>query len=93
MGFVLETVGLVKEYGQLKAVDNLNLKVSAGEFFGLLGPNGAGKTTTISMIYGLTKITKGEIRVNGLNISNNLRRIKESIGITQQEDNLDGDLN
>lgn len=63
---VVETRGLTKRYGNLVAVDSLNLEVHRGEVFGLLGPNGAGKTTTILMLLGLTEPSGGTVRVLGL---------------------------
>ncbi|MBN1828648.1 MAG: ATP-binding cassette domain-containing protein [Deltaproteobacteria bacterium] len=63
-----------------------------GECFGILGPNGAGKTSTIRMIYGMSPITAGTIRVFGRDISLHWRNIRERIGVCQQENNLDPDL-
>ena len=57
---VVETSGLTRMFGKLKAVDSLNLKVKRGEVYGLLGPNGSGKTTAIKMLCGLIKPTSGE---------------------------------
>lgn len=61
----IETNALYKQYGALTAVDNLDLRVDAGEVFGFLGPNGAGKTTTVKMLLGLVHPTGGEARVLG----------------------------
>ncbi len=61
----IETQGLSKRYGDLVAVDGLDLHVEQGEIFGLLGPNGSGKTTTILMLLGLTEPTSGRVRVLG----------------------------
>ena len=61
-GIRIRTRGLTKDYGDLVAVDHLDLQVRAGEIFGLLGQNGAGKTTTILMLLGLTEPTSGEAR-------------------------------
>ena len=58
-------VGLKKHYGDVKAVDGLDLEVSAGECFGLLGPNGAGKTTTIEILEGLTPPDEGDVSILG----------------------------
>ncbi|MGC8836903.1 MAG: ABC transporter ATP-binding protein [Anaerolineae bacterium] len=63
---VIEARGLTKRYGNVVAVDSLDLSVRRGEVFGLLGPNGAGKTTTILMLLGLTEPTAGTVRVLGL---------------------------
>ncbi|MGH2465275.1 MAG: ATP-binding cassette domain-containing protein, partial [Candidatus Limnocylindrales bacterium] len=59
----IQTHRLTKAYGELVAVDNLNLAVRTGEIFGLLGPNGAGKTTTILMLLGLSEPTSGRAEV------------------------------
>src|SRR3970040_2388813 len=67
---------LSKRYGDLVAVDNLNLEVQAGEIFGLLGQNGAGKTTTILMLLGLTEPTGGTARVVGLDPARRPREVK-----------------
>jgi ABC transporter. len=63
---VIEAHGLTKLYGNIKAVDGLDLSIYEGEIFGLLGPNGAGKTTTILMVMGLTEPTSGSVNVYGL---------------------------
>ena len=84
----LEIKGLTKRYddGTL-AVDQLDLRITAGRFFGLLGPNGAGKTTLIGAVCNLLRPTGGEIRVFGhLNSSLQARQL---IGIAEQEPNLD----
>ena len=64
---VIQTKGLTKRYGELTAVDHLDLTVYKGEVFGLLGPNGAGKTTTTLMLLELTEPDEGEARINSLN--------------------------
>ena len=58
---VLEVVGLVKQYGAMRALDGVSLRIEAGEIFALLGPNGAGKTTLIGAACGLVKKTSGKI--------------------------------
>jgi len=65
-GWMIETSGLTKRYGDVTAVDGLDLRVRRGEIFGFLGPNGAGKTTTIRMLVGLLKATAGDIRIDGI---------------------------
>jgi ABC-2 type transport system ATP-binding protein len=62
---MIEVIGLTKQYGDTLAVDDLNLKVPAGEIFGFLGPNGAGKTTTIRMMMGLLQPTSGRVLLGG----------------------------
>lgn len=66
---VLETRSLVKHFGQLTAVNQLDLQINEGECFGLLGPNGAGKTTTIEMMEGITSPSSGEIFYRGQPLS------------------------
>lgn len=58
---MLELKKIAKEYGDIIAVNDIDLKVKKGEIFGILGPNGAGKSTLIGMICGLIKRTSGEI--------------------------------
>ncbi len=65
----LELKGIRKEFPGFVAVDNLNLKIPAGEFFALLGPSGCGKTTTLRMIAGLESPSKGEILLGGKDIA------------------------
>lgn len=82
MESIIETKNLTKKYNGFFAVKNLNLKIRKGEVFGLLGPNGAGKTTSIKMITGILKPTKGEILINGKNVSS---MMKEKIGLCPQD--------
>lgn len=78
--YLLETVDLCKKYGDLVAVDNLNLRVEEGIVYGLLGPNGAGKTTTILMLLGLTEPTSGQALVNGYEPCRNPIKVKSMVG-------------
>lgn len=71
---------LTKDYGEARVVDNLDLKLKAGEIFGLLGPNGAGKTTTILMLLGLVEPTAGSIEVLGLDPSRHPLTVKRRVG-------------
>ncbi len=71
---------LSKRYGDIVAVDNLDLEVHAGEIFGLLGQNGAGKTTTILMLLGLTEPSAGTARVSGLDPARKPLEVKRSVG-------------
>jgi ABC-2 type transport system ATP-binding protein len=84
----LELRGLSKRYDDgTVALDDLDLEVPAGRFFGLLGPNGAGKTTLISAVCNLIRVTAGDVRVFGLAATSlEARRL---IGIAEQEPNLD----
>ncbi len=76
---------LVKTYGDVRAVDGLNLDIRKGEFFGFLGPNGAGKTTTISILCGLLEPSAGSVHIAGLDIRKDMSKIKERIGVCPQE--------
>ena len=76
---------LVKDYGDVKAVNGLNLEIGKGEMFGFLGPNGAGKTTTISMLCGLLKPTSGTAQIGGFDIRREPRKAKALIGVCPQE--------
>ena len=76
----IRTRELTKEYGDLVAVDRLDLEVRAGEIFGLLGQNGAGKTTTILMLLGLTEPTSGQARVVGLDPARKPLEVKRRVG-------------
>ena len=68
MGLAVETKGLTRLFGEVPAVDRLDLEVERGTFYGFLGPNGAGKSTTIKMLTGLLAASGGEARVLGKNI-------------------------
>lgn len=74
------TRDLTKRYGELTAVDRLNLEIKPGEIFGLLGPNGAGKTTTILMLLGLSEPTSGEVRVVGVDPTRHALDVKRKVG-------------
>jgi ABC-2 type transport system ATP-binding protein len=80
--------GLKKHYGDVKAVDGLDLDVSPGECFGLLGPNGAGKTTTIEVLEGLTRPDAGEVTILGRRWGSHERELRERLGISLQESRL-----
>ncbi len=81
----LSVRGLVKRYGDVVAVDGLDLTVPSGHCFGLLGPNGAGKTTTIEICEGLLAPDAGEVRVLGLDWRHNEMALRERLGIQLQE--------
>jgi lipooligosaccharide transport system ATP-binding protein len=83
---------LQKSYGGRLAVDRIDFEVPPGICFGFLGPNGAGKTTTMKMIYGLATVGEGELRVLGMDVTRERRRIKARLGVVPQETNLDNDL-
>ncbi len=77
---MLEIKNLVKSYGRYLAVNNLSLEIPEGEIYGFVGPNGAGKTTTMKIICGLLAATSGEVRLDGVDVTRNSNKIKESIG-------------
>ena len=81
----IKTMGLVKRYQNITAVDGLNLEIQQGELFALLGTNGAGKTTTIKMLSTLILPTDGEIKINGLDIVKDRQKIKEILNVSPQE--------
>ena len=70
----------LKKFGKFTAVNNINLEINAGDFFGFLGQNGAGKTTTIKMITGLYAPTKGTVHIGGFDIQENHIEAKKLIG-------------
>jgi ABC-2 type transport system ATP-binding protein len=84
----LRVAGLRKAYGDVVAVDGLDLTVALGECFGLLGPNGAGKTTTIEICEGLTEPDSGEVEVLGRRWDRDERALRERLGIQLQETQL-----
>jgi ABC-2 type transport system ATP-binding protein len=86
------TEKLTKSYGNVKAVQDLDLTVYSGEIFGFLGPNGAGKTTTIRVMTTLTKPTSGCVRINGFDVVKDADKVKKVIGVVQQHLSLDRDL-
>jgi ABC-2 type transport system ATP-binding protein len=77
---VIRARGLTRRYGDIVAVDHLDLDVWPGEIFGLLGPNGAGKTTTILMLLGLSEPTSGDARVLGLDPARHPLEVKRQVG-------------
>ena len=87
-GNAVETVELVKQFGNFVAVDHLNLQVNRGSFFGFLGPNGAGKSTTIKMLTGLLAPTSGRLHVLGFDISEQPMEVKRRIGVVPEDLNL-----
>ena len=89
---IIETQNLTKTYGNLTAVDHLDLKVGKGEVFGLLGPNGAGKSTTLMMLTTLIPPTSGTALVNGYDILRQPDQVRKSIGIVFQDPSSDETL-
>ena len=81
----IHTIGLVKQYKDLTAVDHLDLEIQQGELFSLLGVNGAGKTTAIKMLTCLSVPTKGDALVGGYSIRREPQQVKRIIGVSPQE--------
>jgi len=77
---VIEIEDLSKKFGELTAVDHLNLTVKKGSVFGFLGPNGAGKTTTLRVLMGLAKPTSGSARILGYDVQENVLTVRKRIG-------------
>jgi ABC-2 type transport system ATP-binding protein len=74
-----------KRYGSVLALDNVDLAIQCGEFFGLLGPNGAGKTTLISIIAGLVRASSGQVAIMGHDVVDDFRAARLSVGVVPQE--------
>ena len=86
MNEIIKISKLNKNYaGKYQALTDVDLSIKSGEIFALLGPNGAGKTTLISIICGLVRITSGIINVDGKNIDDQPREIRQRIGLVPQE--------
>lgn len=83
--FAIETIKLTKKYKDLTAVNEVNLEIEQGELFSLLGTNGAGKTTMIKMLSGLILPTSGEIKINGMNMKEDVYKIKSILNVSPQE--------
>jgi ABC-2 type transport system ATP-binding protein len=92
MESIIETRDLTRKFGDLTAVDRLNLSVSKGEIFGLVGPDGAGKTTTLRMLCGLMDPTSGSARVAGHDAARQSQAVKDRIGYMAQRFGLYQDL-
>ncbi|MCL5947647.1 MAG: ABC transporter ATP-binding protein [Actinobacteria bacterium] len=88
----IEVKGLVKSYGNLRAVDGVDLCVEAGEVYCFLGPNGAGKTTTVEILEGYRRRDSGRVSVLGLDPESSGRTFREHIGIMLQESGLQPQL-
>jgi ABC-2 type transport system ATP-binding protein len=89
---IISTQGLTKRFGDLLALDDLNLEIATGELFGLLGPNGAGKTTLISILATILPATSGTAAVCGCDAWHEQDAVRRSIGIVFQDPSLDDEL-
>jgi lipooligosaccharide transport system ATP-binding protein len=90
--YIVEARNLRKVFGDFVAVDGISFHLLRGECLGLLGPNGAGKTSTIRMLYGFSPMTDGDLKVFGIDMRSGWRVIRASMGVCQQDNNLDPDL-
>jgi ABC-2 type transport system ATP-binding protein len=89
---IIRATGLTRRFGDLVAVDHLDLEIARGEIFGLVGPDGAGKTTTLRLLCGLMDPNEGEAWVVGKNVAHDLEAVKDHIGYMAQRFGLYGDL-
>lgn len=85
---VLECKGLHKKIGKKKIIKNVSTTLEAGDILGFIGPNGAGKTTTIKLILGLQQIDKGEVKINGYDITKNFEKAIEKVGAIVENPDL-----
>jgi len=89
---VIAAQGVEKRYGALAAVAGVTFEVRPGECYGLLGPNGAGKSTLFKLLTAAVRRTAGTLSVFGFDPATHPREVKARLGVVQQEDTLDGDL-
>jgi ABC-2 type transport system ATP-binding protein len=92
MSLAIEATGLVKRFGEVRAVDGVDLAVRTGSVYGVLGPNGAGKTTTIRMLATLLRPDAGEARVLGHDIVSEADEVRAHVSLTGQLASVDEDL-
>lgn len=89
---LIEAQGLVRNFGDLRAVDGMSLTISGGEIYGLLGPDGAGKTTTIRLLCGALEPDSGTISLAGFDMAKQTEQARAQIGYLAQRFSLYGDL-
>lgn len=82
---IVEIEGLTRKFGDIIAVDNMNLTIKEGEIYGLLGPNGAGKSTLINILSGLLKMNSGKVELLGQDLRRNHNSLKKRIGVVPQD--------
>jgi len=85
---IIRARGLTKRFGEFTAVDHLDLEVMPGQVFAFLGANGSGKSTTIRMLIGLLRPTAGEVEVDGINVIERPRKVRDHIGYMGQKVSL-----
>jgi len=89
---IIEVKNLTKDFGDIKAVDDISFSVKKGEVFAFLGPNGAGKSTTIKILVTLLRSSKGKIILNGYDPEKDQNKVRQSFGIVFQDPSLDDEL-
>src|SRR5262245_6929098 len=89
---MIEATGLMKEYGEVRALDGIGFEVAPGTIFGLLGPNGAGKSTTVKVLTTLARPDAGEAGAAGHDVLREPRQVRRSIGVVAQRSGVDRDL-
>lgn len=85
---MIEIINLTKKFGDITAVNDVNLKILEGELFGIIGPNGAGKTTIVRILCSALKPTHGTIKVKGLDVTKEPIKVKSFLGYLPEEPNL-----
>ncbi|MCR6712262.1 MAG: ATP-binding cassette domain-containing protein [Demequina sp.] len=90
--WAIEAHGLVKDFGEQRAVDHVDLQVAPGVVYGVLGPNGAGKTTTIRMLATLLGLDGGEAKIFGYDVVKDAHQVRQLIGVTGQYASVDETL-
>jgi len=88
----VHATGLVKAFGDFRAVDGVDLEIRQGEIFGVLGPNGAGKTTMLKMLATMLPIDAGSARIFGLDVAREPHRVRQLLGVTGQYASVDENL-
>ncbi|MEJ2111493.1 MAG: ABC transporter ATP-binding protein [Acidobacteriota bacterium] len=89
---MVQTGNLTRRFGEMTAVDQMNLEIREGEIFGLVGPDGAGKTTTLRLFCGLLDPSEGQVQVAGFDVGRNLYDVKDRIGYMAQRFGLYADM-
>ncbi|MFI6042731.1 ATP-binding cassette domain-containing protein [Nocardia sp. NPDC051321] len=92
MSLAVEVLGLVKSYGKIRVLDNIDLQIPTGTVMGLLGPNGAGKTTTVRIVTTLLSPDAGSVRVAGVDVLRNPGAARRRIGLSGQYAAVDANL-
>ena len=92
MSNIITAQKLIKQFGDVTAVDHISFEVKQGEIFAFLGPNGAGKSTTIKMLTTLLRPTAGELKLAGYDVATQQDEVRKAIGIVFQDPSVDDEL-